>query len=398
MSDLVNDIKSDMKFALQYYNPATGDDGYSGSDNCASGAYIFKPKEGDMDKKMYSTYLKQETFKGVNTGVNAFNLYFQNTEKTRMYTAMIRLLPGATTVEWEVQLHGIPVTTADDLGKEVVVTWEMLETDFDNENTFYTDSNGLEMQTRIFNQRPDFDLVTDEIASSNYYPINSALAIRSPSTNMQLTVMNDRSQGGSVLSNGVIELMQNRRLLHDDWRGVGEPLDETNKLGQGIQVNTRYYVQLFDYTKVASKQRQVQLMIDEPIAFFVAQAVSDTLSEATTLGETSVADFDGDLKIHLFPQDKNQILVRLENMADLFDGTPTETPMFNLEQYALDLFAAQNPTKTSTSVKITERTLTNNQDYEEMAKKKFAWPTVSGPSKTTYPVDKKVNSVVALQP
>lgn len=82
--------------------------------------------------------------------------------------------------------------------------------------------------------RPDFTLVTDEFASSNYYPINSAVAIRSPTTNVQLTVMNDRSQGGSVLTNGSIEIMQNRRLMHDDWRGVGEPLDETNSSGEGI--------------------------------------------------------------------------------------------------------------------------------------------------------------------
>ena len=47
---------------------------------------------------------------------------------------------------------------------------------------------------------------------------------------------------------------------------------------------------------------------------------------------------------------------------------------------------------------IRERTLTNNQDYEEMAKKKFAWQTVDGPSKTTYPADEKVNSVIAMQP
>lgn len=79
--------------------------------------------------------------------------------------------------------------------------------DFDSENTFYTDSNGLEMQKRVLNERQDFTLVTDEFASSNYYPINSAIAIRSPATNMQLTVMNDRSQGGSVLENGSIEIM-----------------------------------------------------------------------------------------------------------------------------------------------------------------------------------------------
>ena len=210
-----------MKFSLQYYNPATGDDDFKDSDNVASGAYIFKPKEGDMDKKMYSTFSSQETYVGANTGIKAFNLYFEDAKREYIYTAMIRLVPDATTIEWEVQLHGIPVTVTDHLGKEVVVTWSMDDADFDSENTFYTDSNGLEMQTRELNMRPDFTLVTDEFASSNYYPINSALAVRSPSTNMQLTIMNDRSQGGSVLSNGVIEIMQNRRLLHDDGRGVG---------------------------------------------------------------------------------------------------------------------------------------------------------------------------------
>jgi hypothetical protein len=33
-----------------------------------------------------------------------------------------------------------------------------------------------------------------------------------------------------------------------------------------------------------------------------------------------------------------------------------------------------------------------------MEKNKFAWPTVSGPSATTYPADQKVNAIVALQP
>jgi lysosomal alpha-mannosidase len=49
-----------------------------------------------------------------------------------------------------------------------------------------------------------------------------------------MTVMNSRVQGGSVLNNGRIELMQNRRLYFDDGRGMGEPLNETNSLGNGI--------------------------------------------------------------------------------------------------------------------------------------------------------------------
>lgn len=44
----------------------------------------------------------------------------------------------------------------------------------------------------------------------------------------QVTVMNEKSQGGSAgLVNGTIELAQNRRLLHDDNKGVTEPLNET---------------------------------------------------------------------------------------------------------------------------------------------------------------------------
>jgi len=196
---------------------------------------------GDSDKKQYSSFVKIETYKAAATGVNAFVVYYRDDNTDEMYTSIIRVMPGATTLEWEVQLHGIPAggfSKTD--GKEVVVNWELL--DFANADTFYTDSNGLEMQKRVLNQRPDFTLVTDEFASSNYYPINSAIAIRNEATSMQLTVMNDRSQGGSVLADGSVELMQNRRLKNDDWRGVGEPLNETNSSNEGIQVNTRYFL------------------------------------------------------------------------------------------------------------------------------------------------------------
>jgi len=43
-----------------------------------------------------------------------------------------------------------------------------------------------------------------------------------------MVVMNDRSQGGSVIKDGRIELMINRRLTRDDARGNGEPLNELN--------------------------------------------------------------------------------------------------------------------------------------------------------------------------
>jgi len=82
--------------------------------------------------------------------------------------------------------------------------------------------------------------------AANYFPVDSAIAMRDQNnTDLQVTIMNDRAQGGSAdLTDGAtIELMQHRRLLSDDDRGVNEALNETsNSDDLGIQVNARYYM------------------------------------------------------------------------------------------------------------------------------------------------------------
>ena len=70
--------------------------------------------------------------------------------------------------------------------------------------------------------------------------------------------MNDRAQGGSadLSQNSTIELMQNRRLLWDDDKGVDEALNETTRADQkGLQVNAKYYVQIFNHITGVSLQR-----------------------------------------------------------------------------------------------------------------------------------------------
>jgi lysosomal alpha-mannosidase len=59
---------------------------------------------------------------------------------------------------------------------------------------------------------------------------------------LQFTVSNDRSQGGSSLKNGRIELMQNRQTPCDDDKGVDEHLNETDANGNGIRVPATYYL------------------------------------------------------------------------------------------------------------------------------------------------------------
>lgn len=125
--------------------------------------------------------------------------------------------------EWEVYLNDLP---NDNHGREVTINWKSF--DIKNNNTFWTDSNGLEMQKRILNYRETWNFSSYENVTVNYYPINTAISVVDSKTKFKMTVMNDRSQGGSVLEDGRIELMQNRRLFYDDDRGVEESLNETD--------------------------------------------------------------------------------------------------------------------------------------------------------------------------
>jgi hypothetical protein len=59
------------------------------------------------------------------------------------------------------------------------------ETEINNDGVFYTDSNGLEMQKRVLNYRPAWDLQTMEgglNVTANFYPVNSAIAIINDAT------------------------------------------------------------------------------------------------------------------------------------------------------------------------------------------------------------------------
>ena len=51
---------------------------------------------------------------------------------------------------------------------------------------------------------------TNDNITANFYPINSAISMKDIYSERVFTVMNDRSQGGTALSEGNIELMQHR--------------------------------------------------------------------------------------------------------------------------------------------------------------------------------------------
>jgi hypothetical protein len=109
---------------------------------------------------------------------------------------LVRAFAKNPTVEFEVLLDPIQASLG---GQEVTVNF--FAYNLDSNYTFYTDSNGLEMQQRILNYRPTWNLTTDEPISANYYPINSAIVVQDKTQNLSFVVSNDRSQGGSVINN-----------------------------------------------------------------------------------------------------------------------------------------------------------------------------------------------------
>lgn len=299
------------------------------------------------------------------------------------WTGILRQFKDSDVLEYEVQLLGID--TSDDKGKEVVTTFYVK--DLDNAEEFYTDSNAMQMQYRKLNYREDWSPIeSHQPISSNYYPVNSAIAIRDKDTHLQMTVMNDRSQGGSAIDSGRIELMQNRKLLHDDWRGVDENLDERDANGEGMAVTATYHIQLFNYKTTKSAQRAVQKIVDEPLQYFFAmdQEFPAELIDTDCFTETvrelqSSATENGALKIHMIPLAKNSILLRLENIADIFDGSiESQTDYFDIPSFAQSIWDHANHGEVELNdVRITERTLGDNEDRKDWLDQKHQWKTES---------------------
>jgi len=96
---------------------------------------------------------------------------------------IVRLYADQPFLEFEYTIG--PIDIADGLGKEVITRYATRG--FPTDKTWYTDSQGLEMQQRRYNFRPTWSLNVTEPVAGNYYPMNSAAFLRSDTQNMQIT-------------------------------------------------------------------------------------------------------------------------------------------------------------------------------------------------------------------
>ena len=334
-----------------YYEGHTGNNKVFA--NRSSGAYIFRPKNQipvQVGKLVESVMYFDERRK----------LYEVQQSYDSFTHQTIRIHPNKSFIEFEWFVESIPVS--DQVGKEVVIRYS---TDLNSNRTFYTDANGRQILKRIWNYRPSWKYTVFEPISSNYYPINSRIFLRDQSANIQLTVLNDRSQGGTSVQDGQIEIMLHRRLLNDDAFGVDEALNETGPNGLGLEVRGHHLLLLDQIESSARHHRQLaQQFYLEPIITFMPIR-DNNIYKYLSMYRTNFSLLKSQIpaNVHILTLEQwrtNQILLRLEHFYQLYED-PVLSQKVTVE--LSDILSNVN------IVHVEELTLGANQNVEAQEKR-----------------------------
>jgi len=149
-----------------------------------------------------------------------------------------------------------------------------------------TDSNCREMQPRIRNARFSWNYTVFEPIAGNFVPVNCRITTRGQgASDPTLSVSVDRSQAGASIVDGSVELMVQRRLQQDDFRGVGEPLNEPglNAQGDGLIVRGIHRLSLDRPTDAPTVGKEaLQALMFPPAVFYSPNPASPPPSPVST--------------------------------------------------------------------------------------------------------------------
>mmetsp|Transcript_7270 Transcript_7270/g.17535 ORF Transcript_7270/g.17535 Transcript_7270/m.17535 type:complete len:806 (+) Transcript_7270:977-3394(+) len=341
------------------------------SDDQNSGAYIFRPTTPDQTP--------------ISVGVPTLTVSESDlvTEVHQVWSSWVtqtfRLYAGQSyaEVEWTVG----PVPIDDNMGKEVI---SKFSSSIASDGTLYTDSNGREFLERKLDYRPTWDLIQYEEVAGNYYPVNMGLYIKDE--NAQLSILNDRSQGGASLEEGSLELMLHRRLLHDDSRGVGEPINETSFItsydnsdctacreGTPLVVTGKQILQLHAPDKAMKHVRADAQRMFSPIEpVFGGATVAKT---AAPVKRSSEALLPHNVKLLTFQAvSTDEVLIRLEHVFAIDEDATLSQPA------SVNVTALVNEMG-FTTLGATELTLTGNQ--AKKSQHYLPWSTADKKEKAT---------------
>jgi alpha-mannosidase len=340
------------------------------------GAYIFRTDDVDLQHVFPP---KISSIKVLETPIiSEVHAEFSMDERSTI-KQITRLIKGKDYVEVEYVVDPIPIQ--DGIGKEIV---SRFTTNIKSNGLFLTDSNGREFVERMRGDNKLYgcieqDPVSIEPIAANYYPVNAAILVEDKDSSF--TVLVDRSQGGSSLSDGSVELMIQRRLLHDDARGCAEPLNETDagispnppfgnatRMGEGIVVKGVHRLMIGQGKSGAANARSRMDEIFSQHHVFVSSANRDVdvqFQRANFSGlESSLPK--NIMLITFALRDDGAYLVRLGHQFGANESNEFSVPV------EVDL-SVLFPTKSITN--YTEKTLSGNQNRIEWESKRLRWDT-----------------------
>lgn len=342
-------------------------------DNQNSGAYIFRPSIPEQRLQL----MKPLSARFYDTS-DCMEVHVEYEEG--WIQTIFRVMPGLPYLEVEYTVGPIPV--GDGRGKEIVTRFSSNVRN--SKNVFYTDSNGREFIRRQKNYRPTWDINVFEPVAGNYYPVNTAMYIEDGSGNEALTVATDRSQGGASLEEGSIELMVHRRILADDKRGVGEPMNETDggvseyppfgnatRRGEGLVVRGKHRILVGDRGGATLARSIMDSAFVEPLVFvgsskeFIPFQVSNFSGVGSSLPPNLMLitrlRLPGDA---LLPTSLKQFLIRLGHQY----GVGEDETLSNIAH--ADLVSCLPG---YSIISVEELTLSGNQNYYSWLQNRLDW-------------------------
>ncbi|KAG5887527.1 hypothetical protein JTB14_022139 [Gonioctena quinquepunctata] len=347
-------------------------DGKSNTSFISSGAYLFRPAKTSPELlKENVTVIRTVSGKLVEEVHQKWN------DDNMDIVQSIRWYKDEDYVEFDWMVGNIDIKK-NKIGKEIISKFTITDA-FDSKNVFYTDSNGREMMKRTKDKRVDYVYDTKlEPVASNYYPVTSKIVIKDEAKDIEVAVLTDRSQGGSSLSKNGLELMIHRRLLHDDNKGVGESLNET-EFGKGVYVRGSHYLVIGKASgqnpngkstaasaRILAHKKLLQPLVGLGSTNVSFEDVKDISELSYSALETSLPE---NVNILTFePWNDDTYLLRLEHIMENGEDSHLSD--------AVDIKKIQSIFKHFDLTDVQETTLAANVLLESYAKKaKYTWST-----------------------
>ncbi|XP_065912002.1 lysosomal alpha-mannosidase-like isoform X1 [Dysidea avara] len=315
ITNQMSGISVDVKQHFYWYASSNGANVNSSQ---ASGAYIFRPNSSqvyNVNNNSNKTVISIVNGPVVQEVWQVFSSYVSQ---------VIRLYTGTNHIEMEFTVGPIPLKNGK--GKEIISRYD---TNMVTNQEWFTDANGREMKSRVRNYRPTWQYNNTEPVSGNYYPVNSRIYMQDTSSNTQFTILTDRSQGGSSLKDGSLELMVHRRLITEDERGVGEPLLEFGQFGDGLIARGNHLLLVDKIENSGKLHRQLGERLLLPATILIHSG-KESISEFSKNYNGMVSGLRRELpeNVHLLTVqllEKTSLLLRLEHMFAVKEDTNLST-------------------------------------------------------------------------